>query len=881
MKKRFTLFLMMLFSFAAYQILAQSEYQQARFNTAEEINFYKISGNVQKALAIEKLKAVTPSEKKSIEKEIKQFGRWQYYWKDFVNQDGSLPTHCLDLDLLQLKPNSPLSNLQTESSVLNTKNWKQVGPISRVDAHEYTDFPGMGRVNVIRKLGPATFIAGTPQGGIWKTTDNGTNWLPKTDGIALLGISDIRVNPNDPMKMYAVTGDREKHTALSIGVIKSLDGGETWDTTSLVVKPELNKATSNLGVKPNNPNHMLAVVQRDVYYTTDAWATYTKGPNIQGGLDVLYTNEFILISDIFGGIYRSTDSGANFVQIYDNNEGGGNIALRFNPTVVGDDVYFLAGKKNGPILYKASIAQIMAATEANKLVATKVGGTIPDYNPQGIYNVVLAINPLAPNKIIVLGVDGYYSTDGAATWAKKMDAYNSKTSGETYVHPDHHFAEFMDDTTVLIGHDGGVSIVNVNTQPFRHTDITGNMIIGQIYNGAIYNSDMNNENFLLGLQDNDGFSKSPSTKSGNWVAVAAGDGTAAGINHRDPLIRFMGGTNGALYRTTTAYFKNYNDHTQVIPSDQSTAPFVCEVVIHDQNPNHVFAGHGELKYSKDAGLTFQDVGQELRVGPTAEIDQYGDRIAVIGPNDQKLAKYDTVTGTFSNVTDIAKPTGITVNFNSICLASTNSMIMYATIPGLDAANKVFKSIDNGLTWTNITFDLPNVIVRKVLNQVAGTGSFEEIIYVATNVGVFGLIRETENSKKWIKIGKMFPNVTVYDLDINYTALKLYASTHGRGFWELDVNYSVNSTGIHDNKLSEDQFQVYPNPSTTNQSVQIELPEYVNQANYALFNYVGGNLKSGVISRSNNLISMDGIYPGLYLLSFEVDHVRYCKKLVVK
>jgi len=103
MKKRFTLFLMMLFSFAAYQVLAQSEYQQARFNTAEERNFYKISGNVQKALAIEKLKAVTPSEKKSIEKEIKQFGRWQYYWKDFVNQDGSLPTHCLDLDLLHCK----------------------------------------------------------------------------------------------------------------------------------------------------------------------------------------------------------------------------------------------------------------------------------------------------------------------------------------------------------------------------------------------------------------------------------------------------------------------------------------------------------------------------------------------------------------------------------------------------------------------------------------------------------------------------------------------------------------------------------------------------------------------------------------------------------
>ncbi|MBK9992406.1 MAG: hypothetical protein IPP01_00050 [Saprospiraceae bacterium] len=34
-----------------------------------------------------------------------------------------------------------------------------------------------------------------------------------------------------------------------------------------------------------------------------------------------------------------------------------------------------------------------------------------------------------------------------------------------------------------------------------------------------------------------------------------------------------------------------------------------------------------------------------------------------------------------------------------------------------------------------------------MNQVAGIGSFEEIIYVATNLGVYALIRETENSKE--------------------------------------------------------------------------------------------------------------------------------------
>ncbi|MBK9992398.1 MAG: hypothetical protein IPP01_00010 [Saprospiraceae bacterium] len=70
----------------------------------------------------------------------------------------------------------------------------------------------------------------------------------------------------------------------------------------------------------------------------------------------------------------------------------------------------------------------------------------------------------------------------------------------------------MDDNTVLVGHGLRSWMINISTQPFGHTDITGNLIISQIYHGAIYNSDMNNENFLLGLQDNDGFSKSPTTK---------------------------------------------------------------------------------------------------------------------------------------------------------------------------------------------------------------------------------------------------------------------------------------------------------------------------------------------------------------------------------
>jgi len=335
-----------------------------------------------------------------------------------------------------------------------------------------------------------------------------------------------------------------------------------------------------------------------------------------------------------------------------------------------------------------------------------------------------------------------------------------------------------------------------------------------------------------------------------------------------------------LHRTNTAYLADYKEGKKVLAAKPSKAPFVCEVIIHDQNPNIVFASYDTLKFSVDTGNTFNNVPYS-GLWAIDEVDQYAERIAMISHgNFQALIKYDTSSG-FTILNSNFKPSGSTFNFNSVCLASTNNKVIYASVPGLDSTNKVFKSIDNGLTWTNITFNLPNVSVRKVLNQVAGTGSFEEIIYVATNIGVYALIRETENSKKWIKVGKMLPNVTVNDLDINYSSLKLYASTFGRGVWELDVNYAVNSTGINDNKINEDQFQVYPNPSTANQSIQIGLPQDVNHAKFTLFNYVGGIMKSGNLTKSDNVISLNGIVPGLYLLSFEVNKIKYCKKIVVQ
>ena len=49
----------------------------------------------------------------------------------------------------------------------------------------------------------------------------------------ILGVSDIAIDPNNTNIMYIITGDRDSDDTYAYGLMKSVDGGETWNTTGL------------------------------------------------------------------------------------------------------------------------------------------------------------------------------------------------------------------------------------------------------------------------------------------------------------------------------------------------------------------------------------------------------------------------------------------------------------------------------------------------------------------------------------------------------------------------------------------------------------------------------------------------------------------------
>ena len=102
-------------------------------------------------------------------------------------------------------------------------NWRNVGP-----------FHG-GRISsVTGAIGqPGTFYAGTPLGGIWKTTSAGVTWFPVFDQEKSVdSIGAVQVAPSNPDIVYAGAGDPISGS-LGNGTWKSTDAGKTWQHIGL------------------------------------------------------------------------------------------------------------------------------------------------------------------------------------------------------------------------------------------------------------------------------------------------------------------------------------------------------------------------------------------------------------------------------------------------------------------------------------------------------------------------------------------------------------------------------------------------------------------------------------------------------------------------
>jgi photosystem II stability/assembly factor-like uncharacterized protein len=92
---------------------------------------------------------------------------------------------------------------------------------------------------------------------------------------------------------------------------------------------------------------------------------------------------------------------------------------------------------------------------------------------------------------------------------------------------------------------------------------------------------------------------------------------------------------------------------------------------------------------------------------------------------------------------------------------------------------VFRSDDDGATWTNVTANLPTIPV----NAVVGDPDDADRVWVACDVGVF---ESSDAGGSWTVYGTGLPNALAEDLLFYAPDRLLRVGTRSRGVWEISA-----------------------------------------------------------------------------------------------
>ncbi len=828
--------------------------------TKQGSNYYKVVSKARQQFKEKQQKGGDVN--LSLKKQKKQFERWAYFWKDRVAEDGSFP-NALDgwYNAGIIGEDGKIVNQPSERTTASVKSWENIGPKKVPEINGYTIFPQLGRVNTFLRYAHENesqdvLFVGAPSGGIWKSTDNGTTWTPKTDNIAGIGITDIKsssTNIDVPGIIYASTGDYDAQNTNSIGVIKSTDFGENWESTNLSFTLDDKERLSNLIVI--DANTVIVGTNSAIKKTTDGGDSWTDVASSIYGLNygrfTRDNNQNIICTDVWGGVYFSNDLGDRWTEIQVSSDNSNHIAT----TIDLSDSTFYIQEENGAIKYYRPY-------EETPTLETLLE-EFPGYNSQGGYNQALVVHK---DMLISTAVNGYVLAGDKDEFFKGLNGYwgGEDTSG-SYVHPDHHaIGALNDDYSFYNCNDGGLSYINFTDTNDTKPTITyksSGVLVTQVYTVAI--TPQNEDYFMMGNQDNDGFSKEMHDGKVQWIAVQAGDGTCTAIDYSNPDIRYLGGVHGSLVRVDSGFSGNYEGN-QLIGADDESFNFVWPLKLHSTIPSTLFIGADDIYKSTDKGENWDSLGSEA--GLISFIETFDKNIVVIGADGVK--KTDDEGSTWANVFQPSSSASV----NSISLDQNTPTTIYATVNGYIDGEKVFKSTDNGDSWYNISDGLPNIVMKQVkLFQ----NQNENVLFLGTELGLY----MKKNDSDWERYGEGLPNVIVNDLEINYTSEQLVIATFGRGLWQIDISEAA--VGLDEDISNEKLSPIVLGNPILDGKVNIKIQDN-HSYTYTIYNTVGGNIASGVFKQESNSVDVSSAPNGIYLVRMrnELNQV-VTRKIVIK
>ncbi len=736
-----------------------------------DVNFYKIQKQFNDYWGPKNIGHNTPKNQMG---GWKAFKRWEWYWEQRVAPTGEFPLAGHNLMELR-KWKSRKENSKEKKQDIN--NWTNVGPFESDGGYS-----GLGRINWVEEdpdyngTTNKTIWIGSPGGGLWKTEDDGATWESKFEGFGSMGVSSIIIDPVDSDIMYIATGDGDVADTYSIGVLKSTDGGQTWNTTGLNWTTSNNRTIRKIVMDPNDNDILYAATSNGIYKTVNAGSTWTQVRATTRYFDIEFKpgSSDTLYASGFYEVIRTTNAGTNWTVL-----GGGlpttgiyRIELAVSPNNP-NYVYALSGYSGGN--NNSGFHSVYRSTDGGTnwtARATYDGGTPNllgwesdggDTGGQAWYDLTLEVSPTDVNMLFIGGVNCWKSTNGGTNWSISSHWWGD---GVDAVHADHHYLGFAKNTSRLYnGNDGGIYRTTNNGTDW--TWLGNGLPITQLY--RLGTSKTNSTRIIAGAQDNG----TKLLKSGNWYDAIGGDGMECIISHSNADIMYGTLYYGALRKSVNAG----SSFSNVTVSSSEQGGWVSPYVMHPTDANTIYMGYKNIYKTVNAGSNWTAITSGwssnlsvLHVAPSNPDYIYAGTGSTL--------KYTSNGGT--NWISITLPISQTLTY--LAINYTNPLKIYATFSGYSAGNKVFYSTDAGTSWTNISDNLPNVPVNTIIYQK----SLNNRIYIGTDIGVFWI---DDNEDGWQDFNGDLPDVEITELEIHYATNKLRAATYGRGVWESDITPS--------------------------------------------------------------------------------------------
>jgi photosystem II stability/assembly factor-like uncharacterized protein len=781
--------------------------------------------------------------KPNFSREFMQFKRWEFFWKRNLlpNGDFSTSNEVQQMFLQDMDDNG--------QRAVTASNWKYFGPKVLPDA-SVAFYPGFGRVNAIaiHPTNHNTLIAGAAGSGIWKSTDKGVSWSAKMDGIPNVGISDIVYDPNNLNIIYAISGDADGgRNPYSTGMLKSVDAGETWAIIGLNHVFSDKYSLRRMIILGSPANTIIATANDGIHKTTDGGQSWASVSSEKGYCIVKINDQTFLSGTSDGKILKSTNAGNTWINITPSNVSlSGRVELGVTP----NDANFV---------FALDASGTMTKSTNGGTSWTSLAG-IPSYDSQGGYNITVAVSPNDKDKIIVGGIMGWRSTNGGSTWEQYLDGYWVSGNPYFYVHSDHHMMRFVPggSDTLYNANDGGVFYGDF-TQNTPFVDATGNMYITQYYGlGGLRTDD---KVIIAGAQDNDGVYINGNTVKG---LLAGSDGYDGMIDYSNPNVAYITTTGaGNIEKTTDGWQTTSN----ITIGGGFSANWDVVMAMHPTNPSTIFFGGNKLMRSTDKGINW-----------TALFDANGGSVTsmAIAPSTPATMYLATESGSIKKTVDNGQNwttlTSLSISSSTqitgLAVNATNSKILYATVSGFEVGKKVFKSINGGVTWLNISYNLPNVAVNHVV-YAAGTN---DDVYIATDLGVY---LNSNNQNTWEEFKTKLPYTRVMELEINYASNSIFAATFGRGIWKSPLENNSNPNGINEQRLST-LTKVFPTLNTGIFTVSVDSEMGANVFEVVVFNSVGGVVVQKTLNGSENVIDISSYANGSYFVNIKSgsDYITY-------